>query len=80
MGHKQSIAGIQSKDATTSRRQINGQMVQNVLLVWLDGKVDQDSDECRNTTTQLRHSVNNIHIFTDGEEFVQFMEGIQIRV
>jgi hypothetical protein len=47
------------------------QMVQNVLLIWLDNSAD-----CRNTVTQLHRAVNTINKYTDGEECTQFLETI----
>jgi hypothetical protein len=34
-------------------RRINVQMAQNVLLIWLDNNIDDNSAGCRNITTQL---------------------------
>jgi tetratricopeptide (TPR) repeat protein len=69
-------ASAHSKRATPGRR-INIQMVQNVLLVWLDNNIDDNNNDCRNTITQLRRAVNTINTFTDGQECVQFLEDIQ---
>ena len=52
-------ATAQSKDAA-GRGRINIQMVQNVLLIWLDSNIDNNSADCRNTTMQLRRAVNSI--------------------
>ena len=77
MAETKSTTSVQPKGATASRRRINVQMVQNVLLIWLDGNVDENNSDCRNTITQLRRSVNNINIFTDSEECLQFLEDMQ---
>ena len=66
-------ASVQSKDAVP-RRRMNIQMVQNVLLIWVDNNIDEKSADCRNTMTQLRRAVNTIKIYTNGEECVQFLE------
>jgi tetratricopeptide (TPR) repeat protein len=60
----------------TPHRRINGRMVQNVRLIWLDNNIDDNSVDCRNTTTQLRHAVNTINTFTDGDQCIQFLETI----
>jgi tetratricopeptide (TPR) repeat protein len=52
---------------------INVQMVQNVLLVWLDSNIDENNSDCKNTITQLRRSVNHIKTFTDSDECVDFL-------
>jgi hypothetical protein len=62
-----------SKDATG---RISLQMVQNVLLVWLDRNIDENNSDCKNTITQLRRSVNHINTFTNGDQFIEFIESI----
>ncbi len=44
---------IYSKDAIARRRRKNYQMVQNVLLIWLNNNIDDNSTDCRNNITQL---------------------------
>ena len=56
--------------------QIDIQMIQNILLIWLDGNIDKNSDDCQNMMSQLRRAVNTIEIFTDSEDCIQFLEGI----
>ena len=63
------------KEATTDSR-INVPMVQNVLLIWLDGKITDKCNDCRNTITHLRRVVNTIHTFTDPQECMQFLDRI----
>jgi Tfp pilus assembly protein PilF len=58
------------------RRRIDVQMVQNVLLIWLDNNIDDNNDDCRNTGTQLRRAVHNINRFTDGDQCIQFLETV----
>jgi tetratricopeptide (TPR) repeat protein len=65
-----------SKDAFTSGR-VNFQMVQNVLLIWLDRNIDDNSADCRKTITQLRRTVNSINKYTDGEECIKFLKSIE---
>ena len=65
---------IQTEQPTYAiRDQINSQMVENVLLVWLDGKINANSSDCQSTIIQLRSVVNTIHTFIDGEECVDFL-------
>ena len=77
-----SVAGAshkttQPQGAMAPRGRITVQMVQNVLLIWLDGNVDENNSDCRNTITQLRRSMNTINIFTDSEECLQFLKDMQ---
>jgi tetratricopeptide (TPR) repeat protein len=62
-----------SKNAIEDRR-ISLKMVQNILLIWLDNNIDDNSTNCRNTITQLRCAVNTIKIFTDAQECIEFLE------
>jgi len=85
MGNKTSIAASTSGEAeqasahskgADSRRRINAQTVQNVLLIWLDNNIDDNSTDSRNTITQLQRVVNDINTFTDGEECIEFLDTI----
>ena len=51
-------------------RRFDVHMVQNVLLIWLDGNIDENSGDYRNTIRHLRRIVNTINIFTDVEECI----------
>jgi hypothetical protein len=62
-----------SKDA---QGLIKVRMMQNVLLVWLDGNIDENNDDCKNTITQLRRSGNHIKTFTDGDQCIDFLTDI----
>ena len=64
---------IQPKHARR-RDQANVQMVQNVLLIWLDGTIHESSSDCQNTITHLRGAVNAVNIFTDGDECIRFLD------
>ena len=64
-----------SKDAV-SRRRANIKMVQNVLLVWLDNNIDENSADCHNTVTQLQRAVNAVNMFTDGDQCIEFISSM----
>ena len=66
-------SSAQRKDARR-RRRVNVQMVQNLLLIWLDSNVDENSSDCQNIITHLRRAVNIVKIFTDGDECTQFLQ------
>ena len=55
---------------------ITVQMVQNVLLIWLDNNINDNSADCRNTINQLRRTVNTVNIFTDADQCVDFLTTI----
>jgi len=64
-----------SKGAVT-RQRINLQMVQNVLLIWLNNNIDDNSANYRNTINELRRTVNTINTFPDGDQCIQFLENM----
>ncbi|CAF1095738.1 unnamed protein product [Adineta steineri] len=61
---------------TTVNRRMNVQRMQNVLLIWLDGNINENNADCSNTIKQLKRVVSNINTFTDGEECVEFIQTI----
>jgi tetratricopeptide (TPR) repeat protein len=68
-------ATVVPKGARTQGR-INIQMVQNVLLIWLDSNIDDNNEDCHNTISQLRRVVNTISTFTDGDQCIQFINNM----
>ncbi|CAF0918099.1 unnamed protein product [Adineta steineri] len=48
-------------------------MAQNYLLVWVDGNIDQTNKDCQNTLTQLRAAVNDVMMFNQSDECIQFL-------
>ncbi|CAF1496042.1 unnamed protein product [Adineta steineri] len=59
-----------------SRRHINIQQMQNVLLIWLDSNINETSGDCQNTITKLRCAVNDVHTYTNGDECLEFIQSI----
>jgi hypothetical protein len=63
--------------STRPTRLPNARMVQNFLLLWLDGSIDEkNNDDCRNSITKLRQVVNTVNTFTDADECIDFINGI----
>jgi tetratricopeptide (TPR) repeat protein len=55
-----------------------GRLVQNFLLIWLDGSSnDSDSEECCNTIAQLQQAVNTVNTFTDTDQCINFISSIK---
>ncbi|CAF0732293.1 unnamed protein product [Adineta steineri] len=84
MGNNKSITSIQanakqvssfSKGAAANRR-LNIQRMQNVLLIWWDNSIIENNADCSNTIKQLKRVFNNICIFTDGEQCLEFIRTI----
>ena len=73
---KSETTSVQSKDPDR-RQRITLQMVQNVLLIWVDNNIDDSNEDCHNTITQLQRIVNTIRTFTNADECVEFLESIE---
>ena len=76
MGCAKSKSKIQLARSTSDSKNVprNDRMIQNVLLVWLDVKIDEEKSDCQNTIRQLRRVFNTINTFTDAEQCIQFLE------
>ncbi|CAF1403633.1 unnamed protein product [Adineta steineri] len=57
----------------TENRRMN---MQNALLIWLDNSIDSNNADCNNIIKQLKRVVNNVNTFTDGEQYVEFIQTI----
>jgi hypothetical protein len=58
---------------TTHTRQ---RVLQNFLLIWMDANINQSNIDCQNALAQLRNIVNDIHLFTDPNQCVDFLTDI----
>ena len=65
-------ASSMSNDAG-SRRHANIGMVQNVLLIWLDKNIDDNSTDCQNTVTQLQGVVSTVNKLTNTDRCIDFL-------
>ncbi|CAF0843495.1 unnamed protein product [Adineta steineri] len=70
----QPTSGVSTR--STDIRRMNMQRMQNVLLIWLDGNINENNAGCSNTIKQLKRVVNNINTFTDGDQCVEFIQNI----
>ena len=48
----------------------------NFSLIWLDDSTNQFTEGCQNTLAQLRNIVNNVSIFSQRDECVDFLTDI----
>jgi tetratricopeptide (TPR) repeat protein len=56
-----------------ARQRPNIRMVQNVMLIWLDKNINNKTEDCCNTVTQLRHISITVHTFTDTDQCIDFV-------
>ncbi|CAF4726473.1 unnamed protein product [Rotaria socialis] len=66
------MSGLKSAAAMPSRRR----MAQNYLVIWVDGNIDENNDDCRNTLAQLRSVVSDVNVCTTPEQCVEFLNEI----
>ncbi|CAF4517490.1 unnamed protein product, partial [Rotaria socialis] len=51
-------------------------MTQNYLVIWVDGNIDENSNDCRNTLAQLRAVISDVNVCTTLEQCVEFLNEI----
>ena len=49
------------------------QLVQNYLLIWVDGNIDPKNEDCENTLIQLRGVVRKVDHCTTAAECIEFL-------
>ncbi|CAF3134546.1 unnamed protein product [Rotaria sp. Silwood2] len=69
--------GTSSVVSKRDHRTDTNDMVQNFLLVWLDTKIDESSDDYLNCIKQLRQTFNTIEIFRDTDECIDYISELQ---
>jgi hypothetical protein len=52
-------------------------IVQNFLLIWVDGSIDESTEDCQNILAQLRSIVNDVNIFTQPDQCIEFINGLE---
>ncbi|CAF3380844.1 unnamed protein product, partial [Rotaria sp. Silwood2] len=52
-------------------------LVQNFLLLWLDGNLDESKEDFRNSITELRRTVNTIEPFRDADKCLQYISSFK---
>jgi tetratricopeptide (TPR) repeat protein len=65
-------AATASSNVTHPRQRI----AQNVRLIWLDAKIDLSNKDCQTMFSELRNVVNDVHIFTQRDDCIDFLTEI----
>ncbi|CAF4970139.1 unnamed protein product, partial [Rotaria magnacalcarata] len=63
------LGGTATSDAIPPRRR----MIQNYLVIWVDGNIDENTEDCRNTLAQLRVAVSEVNVCTTPEGCIEFL-------
>ena len=61
---------------SNERRPLTQRIIQNFHLVWLDGNINENDDDCRNSIKELKQVVNTMNTFVDVDECIDFISGI----
>ena len=73
---KQTASSFTPPKHARTLAQANVQLIQNVLLIWLDSDINENSSDFQNTIAHLRGAVNALNSFADDGECIQFLEGM----
>jgi hypothetical protein len=47
--------------------------LENYLIVWVDGSIDENQEDCKNILAELRCIVHQINICTTPEQCIEFL-------
>ena len=61
---------------SNKRRPRIQRIIQNFHLVWLDGNINENDDDCRNSIQKLKQVVNTVNTFVDFDECIDFINKI----
>ncbi|CAF4944605.1 unnamed protein product [Rotaria sp. Silwood1] len=59
------------------RRTDKNEIIQNFLLLWLDAKIDESSEDYRNSIKHLQRTVNTIKPYRDTEECINYISELE---
>ncbi|CAF1348007.1 unnamed protein product [Rotaria sp. Silwood1] len=55
-------------------RQRRRQMAENYLVIWVDGNINMENEDCQNTLAQLRSVVNDVNPCTTVEQCIETLQ------
>ncbi|CAF1599644.1 unnamed protein product, partial [Adineta ricciae] len=64
---------VTTAEKTDTWQPIDVEMMQSVVVTWLDNHIDSNSEDRRYTIKQLQRLVNTVEIFSDNDECVEFI-------
>ncbi|CAF1383112.1 unnamed protein product, partial [Rotaria magnacalcarata] len=70
---KSTASAATSRTNTLGATQPRRRMAQNYLAIWVDGNIDKNTEDCRNTLTQLRAAVSEVNVCTTPEGCIEFL-------
>ena len=76
MSNRQSVTFGRTGGSKTADENDRTQIIQNVVLVWLDDNIDNSTAEYGDSFTQLRGVVNTVKTFTNVERCIRFIDNM----
>ncbi|CAF1494716.1 unnamed protein product, partial [Rotaria magnacalcarata] len=70
---KSTVSAGTSRTATSDAIPPRRRMIQNYLVIWVDGNIDENTEDCRNTLAQLRAAVSEVNVCTTPEGCIEFL-------
>ncbi|CAM4832804.1 unnamed protein product [Rotaria magnacalcarata] len=70
---KSTVSATTSRTSTSNAIRPRHRMTQNYLVIWVDGNIDENNDDCRNTLTKLRTVVSDVNVCTTPEGCIEFL-------
>ncbi|CAF4542502.1 unnamed protein product, partial [Rotaria socialis] len=73
MDAKQSKSTILTSTVSSGAMRLRRRMAQNYLVIWVDGNIDENIEDCRNTLAQLRVVVSEVNVCTTPEGCIELL-------
>ncbi|CAF3622063.1 unnamed protein product [Rotaria socialis] len=73
---KSTVSAASSRATRSGAIPPRRRMAQNYLVIWVDGNIDQNNNDCRSTLAQLRAVVSDVNVCTSPEQCAQFLNEI----
>ncbi|CAM4897166.1 unnamed protein product [Rotaria socialis] len=73
---KSTVSAVSSRATRSGAIPPRRRMTQNYLVIWVDGSIDENNSDCRNTLAQLSAVVSDVNVCTTSEQCVEFLNEI----
>ncbi|CAF2033039.1 unnamed protein product [Rotaria magnacalcarata] len=70
---KLTVSAAETRTTRSDVMRPRRRVVQNYLVLWVDGNIDENNEDCRNVLAQLRALVNYVNVRTTPEQCVEFL-------
>ncbi|CAF2244692.1 unnamed protein product, partial [Rotaria magnacalcarata] len=70
---KSTVSATTSRTSTSNAIRPRHRMTQNYLVIWVDGNIDENNDDYRNTLAKLRAAVSEVNVCTTLEGCIEFL-------